>query len=144
MAEDLALTWQGKVLRFAGGKMGAAVLSVLAHSFDEAMPILLRVVFPGFTSISSPFFCSAARIAKTGHVCADLVTRDGQIVRLFAIWRNTTAMERSFRKLADAVKLTDAERIEFFAAVKRWVVADYRLDPNMDSQDPDAKRLVAH
>jgi hypothetical protein len=29
-----------------------------------------------------------------------------------------------------------------FAAVKRWVVADRRLDPNMDPQDPDAKRLV--
>jgi hypothetical protein len=141
-AQDLRQTWQGRVLAAASGPMGAVVLSVLAHNFDDAMPMLLRVVFPGFTSISAPFFCTAAKVAKSGHVCADLVTRDGQIVKMFAIFRDTKAMETEFRRLADALKLDDSDRTALFAAAKRWVVADYRLDPTMDPQDPDAKRLT--
>jgi hypothetical protein len=140
-AQDLRETWQAKVLIAAKGELGAVVLSVLAHNFDDAMPALLRVVFPGFTSIATPFFCSAGKIAKTGHVCADLVTRDGKIIRMFAIFRDERQLERAFRKLADRTKLSDEDRVALFAAVKRWVVCDYRLDPNMDPADPDAKRL---
>jgi hypothetical protein len=36
----------------------------------------------------------------------------------------------------------DKERIEFFEMVKLWLAADERLDPNMNPNDPDAKRLV--
>ena len=143
-AADLRQCWQGRVLAHATGKMAAAVLSVLAHNFDDAMPVLLRIVFPGFTSIAAPFFCSAAKIAKTGHVCADMVTRDGQVIRMAAIWRSTRQMESEFRRLADQTKMDDDERRQLFAAVKKWVVADFRLDPTMNPADPDAKRLVVH
>jgi hypothetical protein len=143
-AQDLRETWQARLLACAEGKMGAVVLSVLAHNFDDAMPVLLRLVFPGFTTITAPFFCSAGKVAKTGQVCADMVTRDGSIVKMAAIFRDTRQMEGQFRRLADRLHLTDAERVEMFAAVKRWVVADFRLDPTMDPQDPDARRLVVH
>lgn len=139
----LAETWQAKVLRAADGRLGAVVLSVLAHSFDDAMPTLLRVVFPGFTSIAAPFYCSAGKIAWSGHVCADLVTKDGQIIKMSAVFRDLRQMERKFRRLADGLKLSDQDRLELFTAVRRWVVADYRLDPTMDPADPDARRLVS-
>ena len=54
------------------------------------------------------------------------------------------ALRNDFRRLADKIKLSDADRVELFAAVKNWVVADRRLDPTMDPKDPDAKRLVLH
>jgi hypothetical protein len=58
-----------------GGHLGAVVLSVLAHNYDEAMPTLLRLVFPGFTSIAAPFYCSAAKVDKAGRIVADVVTK---------------------------------------------------------------------
>lgn len=143
-AQDLRDTWQARVLKHASGKLGAVVLSMLAHNFDDAMPILLRVVFPGFTTITAPFFCSAGKVAKTGHVCADIVTKDGEIIRMFAIFRSVTQMEWDFRRIADRLALTDTERKEMFVALRRWLVCDYRIDPTMDPRDPDAARLVVH
>jgi hypothetical protein len=153
-AQDLRRTWQGAALAASlldcgewtppRHKVGMCILSVLSHNFDDAMPVMLRVVFPNFKSIGAPFLCSAAKIAKTGHVMADLITKDGQRVRNQALFRSTKAMEGEFRKFADGLRLDDAERTELFAAVKRWVVCDYRLDPQMNPADPDAKRLTVN
>jgi hypothetical protein len=154
-AQELRDSWQGRVLRGAleltgpgiarpRNVMGAAVLSVLAHSFDDAIPVLLRTVFPGFQAVGVPFFCTAAKIAKTGQIMADLITRDGARMKNQVIFRDTRQMETQFRRHADAARLDDKDRTEFIAAVKRWVVCDYRLDPTMDSADPDARRLTVH
>lgn len=140
-AQDLRDLWQARALALATGKTAAVLLSVLAHNYDDAMPVLLRVVFPGFTSITAPFFCSAARIAKTGDIVADCVNRDGSITKQAVVYRSQAEMRDEFRRLADRLKLADAERTELFKCAQRWVVADTRLDPNFDPRDPDAKRL---
>jgi hypothetical protein len=75
---------------------------------------------------------------------ADVVQKDGTISKNVGLYRNTLKLRDAFRRLADRLKLDDQERLEMFSALKRWVVCDYRLDPTMDPQDPDAKRLVAH
>lgn len=143
-ADELRQTWQGKVLGAAQGKLGAVVLSVLAHNFDDEMSVLLRVVFPGFTTITAPFLISAGKVAKTGHVCADVAKRDGTIVKMAILYRDTLALQSDMRRLADLVKLSDRDRNALFGAVKNWLVCDYRLDPTMDPKDPDARRLVVH
>lgn len=135
-------TWQGRCLAAATGKTGAVLLSVLAHNYDDAMLTLLKAVFPGFKSITAPFFSTAGKVAKSGHIVADMVTRTGTVAKNFPIYRNEIELRDDFRKLADRLKLSDADRVELFGAVKRWVVADRRLDPTMDPKDPDAKRLV--
>jgi hypothetical protein len=142
LAFDLRATWQGRTLAAATGKTGAVLLSVLAHNYDDALLPLLQVVFPGFTSISAPFFSTAGKVVKSGHIVADMVTRTGKVQKNFPVYINEIEMRDDFRRLADGLKLNDADRTELFAAVKRWVVADRRLDPNMDPMDPDAKRLV--
>ena len=139
---DLRDTWQGRTLAAATGKTAAVLLSVLAHNYDDALLPLLQVVFPGFTSITAPFFCTAGKVAKSGHIVANMVTRTGRIKKDFPVYRDITEMQNDFRRLADGLKLNDADRTELFGAVKRWVVADRRLDPAMDPKDPDAKRLV--
>lgn len=150
-AQDLRETWQARALaatlrqeEYAApvDKLGMCMLSLMAHNYDDALPVLLRVINPYFVSIGAPFLCSAAKIAKTGHVMADMIGREGRKFRNQALFRSTRAMEREFRIFADKLKFTDSERIELFAAVRRWVVCDFRLDPNMDPADPDAKRLV--
>jgi len=141
LAFDLRASWQARVLAAAGGHLGAVVLSVLSHNFDEAMPALLRLVFPGFTSITAPFYCTAGKVDKTGAVVADVVTKTGDIVKDSVVFASEAQLQTEFRRLADRLKLNDADRIEMFKCVQRWVVADRRLDPNFDPKDPDAKRL---
>lgn len=140
-AQELRETWQARALAQAEGKTAAVLLSILAHSWDEAMPVLLRAVFPNFTSIGTPFLCSAGKIAKTGVVCADMVTNNAQIVTMAQLYDSERDLEKDFRELADTLKLGDSDRVEMFAAIKRWIVCDFRLDPNFDPADPDAKRL---
>ncbi len=139
---DIRDTWQARCLAGAQGRTAMVLLSVRAHNYDEAMLPLLQVVFPGFTSITAPFLCTAGRVAKSGHVTADMVEKSSCIVKNHALYRNETILRNDFRKLADRLKLADHERRELFTCVQRWVVADRRLDPTMDPKDPDAKRLV--
>lgn len=142
LAFDLRASWQARALAETGGHMAAVLLSVLSHNFDEAMPALLAIVFPGFTSISAPFYCSAGKVDKTGRVVADVVTKHGEVVKDSKVFEDEMQLRDAFRRLADRLKLNDADRIEMFKCVQRWVVADRRLDPTFDPKDPDAKRLV--
>lgn len=143
--DDLRASWQVRALIEAKNKkVGVTLLSVLAHTYDEAMFVIMRVAFPGFTSISPPFLCTAGKIAKTGHVVADAVMPDGTISKNIALYRNSRELRDAFRHLADKLKLDDEDRLEMFSALRRWIVCDFRLDPAMDPKDPDAKRLTAH
>jgi len=146
LAFDLRSTWQCRALAGTQGKLQAVVMSVLAHNFDEAMPVLMQFAFPGFRPCHEPLrhalVCSAARVDKSGRIVADVVSRYGTKTKNFVLFESELQMQGVFRRLADMMKLADSDRIEMFHAVQRWVVADRRLDPTMDPKDPDAKRLV--
>jgi hypothetical protein len=142
-AKQLRESWQGRVLAAACGHTQVVVLSVLAHNFDGAVLTLCEVVFPGFEGLRSGLV-SAGRVDKAGRVIADVAEKDGRISRGQVIYLTDIAYRDDMRRLADRLKLTDQERLEFFTCVKRWLVADLRLDPTMDPADPDAKRLVYH
>lgn len=141
-ARDLRDTWQGRALAHASGQLGAVMLSVIAHSYGDGLPVLLAIVFPGFDGIRAPFYCSAARIMESGQIAADLVTKTGALVKRAEVFKNELAMQTAFRRLADELTLSDDDRVAMFAAVRAWVVADFRLDPTMDPADPDAKRVL--
>lgn len=135
--------WQARALVHAQRKhVGVIFLSVLAHNFADAMPVLMRVAFPGFTSITPPFLVTAGKIGKGGQIVADVFNRNGTISKDVALYKNEIALRDDFRRLADELALSDTDRVEMFKCVQRWVVADRRLDPTMDPRDPDAKRLV--
>lgn len=142
LAFDLRATWQSRALAAASGQTGAVLLSVLAHNYDDQMLTLLQVTFPGFTSITAPFLTSAGRVMKNGAIVADVVRATGRIDRRRVLYRNQIALRDDFRRLADRLKFSDQDREQLFAAVQKWVVADYRIDPAMDPRDPDARRLV--
>lgn len=148
MAFDLRSSWQCRALAGTESKLQAVVMSVLAHNFDEAMPVLMQFAFPGFRPGHEPMrhalICSAARVDKAGRIVADVVSRYGSKTKDFVLFGSERQMQGAFRRLADMMKLDDHQRIEMFHAVQRWVVADRRLDPTMDPKDPDAKRLAAN
>lgn len=143
--EELRGSWPGRALEFARHmpQLRTALLSVLADNFDETMPFLLHAV-TGISSITAPYYVSSPKIDKRGCIVADLIGTDGWKYKNAVIFLNQWQMESTFRRLADKLKLADADRIDLFIAVRHWVKADQRLDPTMDRRDPDAKRLVVH
>jgi hypothetical protein len=145
---DLHSSWQVRILVATSGIDRAVVMSVLAHNYDAQMPYVLTSAFPWYigprTVMPLPSLVSAARIAKTGAVVADMVDSQGRKRRDQVIFRNEIKLRDSFRRLADHLKLPDDDRIEMFRCVQRWVVADRRLDPTMNPLDPDAKRLTVN
>ncbi len=142
--QEMRETWQVRALMAAEGRMRMCVLSVLAHSFDEGDAVPASLMAAGQWPLKAPFLCTAARILKSGQVVADVVTRDGKVLKWVMLFANERAMEAEFRRLADHLKLNDDDRCGLFLAVKNWVVCDYRIDPTMNPMDPDAKRLVVH
>jgi hypothetical protein len=143
LAFDLRGSWQGRVLADVKGPFRAVLMSVLAHTLDEAMVTLCALVIPDFDgSLTPPYLTTAAKIDKSGAIVADVCDRDGTIHKDEVIFASEQQMQDQFRKLADRLKLNDSDRIELFKYAQRWVVADRRLDPTFDPKDPDAKRLL--
>lgn len=138
---ELRESWKGRVLAEAKGPTQDVVLSIMAHNFAGAILTLCRVVWPDFIGLESGFV-SAGRIDKSGRVVADYGNKNGTITKDMVVYRNDIQYRDAMRHLADRLKLNDQERLEFFTCVKRWLVADRRLDPTMDYADPDAKRIV--
>lgn len=141
LAIDLKDTWQGRCVMTARGRTAMVLMSALCHSYEEAAPLLYRLIFPNHGKVMAPYLESCGRIAKNGAVTAKVRERSGLVLEK-VIYPNEIALRDEVRKLADQIKLCDADRVELFGAVKRWVVADRRLDPLMDPKDPGAKRLV--
>lgn len=146
-AADLRHTWQGRALAEAQGRMMLVVSSMLAHAYDEAMAVMFRVVKPKCwdayqQTLRTPFLCSAGKIWKDGTIVADAILFDGALKQRKVMFSSSRDFEYECRKLADRLKLSDKERVEFFIVAKNWVVCDYRIDPTMDPRDPDARRLV--
>lgn len=134
-AQDLRNTWQARCLAAASGKEAAVIMAVLFHNYLPAMQILLRVVFPaapiagnGWTEIARPFLYGGATIDGAGRVGCGMVTKDGRKVPNALIFDREAQLVSMFRRLADRLKLDDTERVEMTEAVKRWVVADRRIN----------------
>jgi hypothetical protein len=139
LAIDLADTWQGRCVMAARGRTAMVLMSVLCHSYENGARYLYDLLMPG--KVMAPYLESCGRIAKNGTVVARVRGRNARLTEE-VIFMNEIALRDEFRRLADQLKLCDADRIELFGAVKNWVVADRRLDPTMDPKDPDAKRFV--
>jgi hypothetical protein len=142
LAFDLRASWQAKVLEGTKGPARMVVMSVLAHTYDEAVFTLCAAVFPDFDgSLRPPFLTTAAKIDKEGRIVADMVDERGVIHKDTVLFPTEMSLRDSFRTLADRLKLNDVDRIELLKCAQRWVVADRRLDPTFDPKDPDARRL---
>jgi len=145
-AQELRETWQGRLMRAVpfdvqfghvkpGNKMAAVVLSVLAQSYEAGMWPLMVVTFEQFTSILPPFFTTCGKISLKGKIYADMTTKSIDAVERVIVFHSEKDMQTEFRKLADKLKLNDDDRRELFGAVKRWIVCDYRIDPNTGEKE---------
>jgi hypothetical protein len=143
LQKDLADRWQAKLLRSCRAarhydKTAMVLISVLATNYDELMLPLLKGI--GLYEPPLPCLITSGKIAKSGAVFATAMFEWGK--KNVVLYKDEIELRDNFRRLADKAKLTDAERIEMFDAIRRWVVADFRLDPTMNPSDPDARCLV--
>lgn len=130
-AQDLRRTWQARALAETTDKTRAVLRAILFHSYAGAMPILLRVVF-GSTPLAhvacTPAFVGTAHIDRGGRVICNVANRYRQLVPDVVVYQSQENLIWTFRTVADELKLPDHDRIEMIEAVKRWVVADLRID----------------
>lgn len=127
-AQDIRDTWQARCLAHASGQMGPVMMCVLAHSYFEALDILMRVVFPG-VKIAPPCFTGTAHITDTGRVVCNMIDADGAMIIGVTVFEREDQLTGEFRRMADRLKLNDGERKALFEAVQDWVVADHRIKP---------------
>lgn len=145
VAFDLPGSWQVRALREAKGQTITALESVLEHTYEHILLIMIEAAFPFRArpiEPTLPCVASTVKVDKTGAIVGDIIDKEHRVTKDVVIYRSEIEMQNDFRRLADRMKLSDADRIEMFKCVQRWVVADRRLDPSFDPQDPDAKRLV--
>jgi len=140
---DLRGSWQARALTATTGAARMVMLSVLAHTLETAVVTLCFAAFADFDgSLPLPALTTAAKVDKSGAIVADMCDRRGRIHKDQVLFKTETEMRDAFRRLADRMKLSDTDRIEMFKYAQAWVVADRRLDPTFDPQDPDAKRIL--
>lgn len=127
-ADRLRMTWEARCLNATKGKFAAVVMAVLFNEYAEQMQPLLRAAFPGFRDVALPAFTGTATITITGRVVCDMFDREKILHHNVPVFDTEEALIREFRDLADRLKLTDAERIAMTDCVKKWVVADLRIN----------------
>lgn len=127
---ELRAMWQSRILKATEHRMHAVVLSMLSHSYRDAMSVLLKVTYPGIAALTLPMLCSCGKVQKNGVVTADVRTKANELERNVVFFQSVDDLQARFRLLADRLKLSDADRVELFGMVQRWIVCDFRKGPN--------------
>ncbi len=83
----------------------------------------------GIHSSRPPWFGPTCIIDPDGFVFTNFVDRAGDMHEATYVCHVSDMIE-GFRRLADKLKLTDAERDELFNAIRMWVHSDGRADPD--------------
>jgi len=86
--------------------------------------ILLAVI--GRNAKNPPWFEPGAEIDADGFLLANFVGKDRVDHHQLIPVATVKDLVDEFRRLADAIKLDDADRIAMFAALRAWIVKDHR------------------
>jgi hypothetical protein len=129
---QLAATWQVRCLRAAQGKFASVMLTIFFFNYYEQAQYLLWSAYGRNRDIAFPFHTGGATIVNSGQVVCDL--NEGRLGERFKVRRNVKVFDtegeliREFRNLADELKLDDPDRVAMTEAVKKWIVADMRIN----------------
>lgn len=110
-AEAARASWQYKAIAHTRGNSTPTGCIVLA--------ILNKV------AKHPPWLNGTATITREGLILADFVARDYTLTRSFLVGP-VQSIVADFNRLADEIKLVDAERLEMFAALRQWIAVDER------------------
>lgn len=129
-ADEIRDMWQSRILREADGKLQRVMMIALAKEHPADLLVLLKATF-GTVEIPMPFYSGYATIVPSGHLVCMMHDRDSAGIT----WKGVVKVydtEQQFlgdaRRLADGLKLNDADRVALFAMLQKWVAADQRVD----------------
>lgn len=99
---------------------------------NQSLPgcILIAALHKSDTALGvprSPSFGHTAQITPQGYVVTRYVDKAGIYQGIQAICQADEMID-AFRRLADTLKLTDADRTAMFTELRRWVTHDRRLN----------------
>jgi hypothetical protein len=129
---QLAATWQVRCLKAADHKFASVMLTVFYFVYMEQAQYLMWQAYGRATDLRFPFHTGGATIVNSGQVVCDL--NIGRLGERFKVRRNVKVFDtegeliREFRNLADKLKLTDTERTDMTDTIRKWVVADHRIN----------------
>lgn len=127
-AQEIRDMWQSRALAAASGTMRAVLTAVLAKEYHQAFAVIWRVTF-GDQDVPNSFIAGYGRVFPSGRVVADVMGAD-RVKRPSVIFVSKDHYTAAMRRLADKLKLKDAERKEFFEVLSKWIVADMRIGPH--------------
>jgi len=127
-ADEVRQMWQCRALAEADGKLQRVLMIALAKEYTADMLVLLKVAF-GTVEIPMPFYSGYATIVDTGHiVCMMHDRRIGVTYKgVVPVYDSENEFLLHMRRLADRLKLSDAERIDMFRVLKKWITRDERV-----------------
>lgn len=107
--------WRYRAIEATKGnqsKLGCIVLAIL-----------------GRAATNPPWFGPTCVITPDGYVLANFVDKERRLHEGYLIG-DVEDFVGNLRGLADHLRLTDDERVEFFEQAQKWVAVDYRADPD--------------
>lgn len=144
-ADLLRADWQCRLLIGANGGRDeisfpmnerlAVVLVMIAHSYYEAVPVLMRVAFANFRKLQPPCWSGPATIVHTGQVVCTYIDGAGRETKNVRVYDSEDVLIKDFRDLADDIKFDDDDRKAMFACLKRWVSRDNRLKAAVEDKE---------
>lgn len=127
-AAELRDTWQARVLAAAKGKTWRVAVAALAMDEPAKIPYLFNAIYHGFKDVERPFLAGYAVITKAGKVICGVVRSGSDSYDYDVIYDSEDEMIGEFRRLADVLKLDDADRAALFEVLRKWVAADQRIN----------------
>lgn len=125
-AARLRETWQCRALEAAKGVPRLVLMSVLIAEYPTALPTVMRVLGISDDDLL-PALLGYAQIDKAGQIICLGVDRH-RSRKWVKVYDNEEKLKYDFRKLADKIKLNDAERAKMFELIQKWVAQDLRYD----------------
>jgi hypothetical protein len=124
--DEVSEMWQVRALREAKGKVARILLVAFYQEYAAAFPILLRAV--GIVDVVLPMYSGYATIMQSGRLVCDQMIDRAKTTEKTTVYRNEGEFIKDMRDFADRLKLIDKDREEMFAVLRKWVVADLRID----------------
>lgn len=124
VAEEIRDLWQARILNMARGILQRVFIAAFANEYKDAMRALIYAI--GGKDIALPTLCGYATISPGGRLICDELDSNGS-KRKIAIYETEGIMLYEARKLADKLKLSDADRKEMFVILQKWIARDMRI-----------------
>jgi hypothetical protein len=126
-AEALRQTWQCRALAQSKERTFAVLLAAMVAEYHVGVKLLLKAAHPGFVDIELPMIVGYGSIMPDGTIWAWLCDKDRN-KKAICVYENAEKLRYEFRKLADAIKISDSDRLHMFGLIQKWVTMDGRVD----------------